>query len=324
MFGIRSKLKRIIKERKNRNIVTKSVRNNEFTDVIWLIGDGRSGSTWIANLINADRTYREMFEPFHPVKVPAADKFKENMYLQPNDSNTELFDFMETVFEGTLTNLWVDQDLSDQAFSGLIIKDVFANLHARWAIENFSYVKPILLIRNPLSVASSKYVTRRWNWPEPSLDLFSDKKLIDNHLNGFQKTINDVLQRDDYIEKQVLNWCIIHKVLSEQFTLNGIHIICYETAYLSPKSAIEEVLNFSNKPKLIDLTDNILNASSKVSFKGSSIVEKKNPLTIWQDNLTKNQIELACSLLEKFGFSKWYPDLENPNLKAIKSSFISR
>jgi hypothetical protein len=34
--------------------------------IVWVIGDGRSGTTWLMELINWRKTYREMFEPFHP------------------------------------------------------------------------------------------------------------------------------------------------------------------------------------------------------------------------------------------------------------------
>lgn len=240
-----------------------------------------------------------MFEPFHPVKVSEAKNFSENMYLHPDEENSELHSFMQKIFEGAITNSWVDQELKNQKFSGLLIKDVFANLHAKWAIQNFPQVKPILLIRNPLSVASSKFVTKRWNWPEyvPNIN----RKLSDTHLLGLDDVIDGVIRRNDYIEKQVLNWCIIHRVLSEQFRQNEIHIICYEDAYLNPDICVKKALAYANKNQDTELSSNILKASSKVSFKGSSIIEKKDPLTIWRENVTDEQILLAENLLKISG-----------------------
>ena len=40
--------------------------NKNYKEVIWLIGDVRSGTTWVSNLINHENKYRTMFEPFHP------------------------------------------------------------------------------------------------------------------------------------------------------------------------------------------------------------------------------------------------------------------
>lgn len=52
-----------------------------------------------------------MFEPFHPVKVSEAKNFSENMYLHPDEENSELHSFMQKIFEGAITNSWVDQEL---------------------------------------------------------------------------------------------------------------------------------------------------------------------------------------------------------------------
>lgn len=318
MFDIRSAVKQL----KHQILIKRALRRNDFSNVIWLIGDGRSGTTWVANLINADKSYREMFEPFHPVKVPEASNFEENMYVSPNESHPELHRYMSRVFEGSLTNLWVDRDIENRRFKGLLVKDVFANLHAKWAISKFPNVKPILLIRNPVSVASSKFVTKRWCWPESPKHFLEDKNLMLNHLSVFRSVIEGVEARDDFIEKQVLNWCIIHKVLAEQFSLSDIHIICYEDAYERPVECISDALKFGGKSSGQSIDKSVLNSKSIVSFKGSSIVENKNPLTIWRENVTPQQLELAKELLMNFGFADWYPDLEKPNIATIKNAFL--
>ncbi|GAC05844.1 sulfotransferase domain-containing protein [Paraglaciecola chathamensis] len=318
MFEIRAAVKNL----KHQLLIKRALRRNDFANVIWLIGDGRSGTTWIANLLNADKTYREMFEPFHPVKVAEASNFSENMYVPPDEAHRQLQDYMVRVFDGSLTNSWIDRNVPNKRFKGLLVKDVFANLHAKWATNIFPHVRPILLIRNPLSVASSKFVTKRWNWPENPDIFLKDEKLMLNHLSSFQAIIKGVRSRDDYIEKQVLNWCVIHKVLTEQFMLSDIHILCYEDAYARPAECIDEALYFANKTCEQALDKAVLNSKSIVSFKGSSIVENKNPLTLWRENVTPHQLSLVSKLLNDFGFADWYPDLEKPNISTIKNSFL--
>jgi hypothetical protein len=318
MFDIRLAVKKL----KHQYLIKKALRRNDFSNVIWLIGDGRSGTTWIANLLNADKSYREMFEPFHPVKVPEASNFKENMYVNPDDSHSELRLYMSRVFDGSLTNLWVDRDIQNRRFEGLLVKDVFANLHAKWALNQFPNIRPILLIRNPMSVASSKFVTKRWNWPESPSFFLEDENLMLNHLSELRSIIKAVESRNDFIEKQILNWCVIHKVLVEQFSLTDIHIVCYEDAYASPEKCISDALKFGKKTCNQILDKSVLNSKSIVSFKGSSIVENKNPLTIWRENITPHQLTLAAELLREFGFADWYPDFESPNLANIKNAFL--
>ena len=35
----------------------------------WMVGSGRSGTTWLSSLLNADCTMREVFEPVHVLHV---------------------------------------------------------------------------------------------------------------------------------------------------------------------------------------------------------------------------------------------------------------
>ena len=51
----------------------------------WMVGSGRSGTTWLASLINADHTMREVFEPVHPLFFPkhitSPAEFKKQVWL---------------------------------------------------------------------------------------------------------------------------------------------------------------------------------------------------------------------------------------------------
>lgn len=301
--------------------VRKATSRGDFSNVIWLIGDGRSGTTWIANLLNADKSYREMFEPFHPKKVNGAKEFRENMFVDANSKEPALERFMASVFDGSLTNSWIDKELLSNSYEGLLVKDVFANLHAKWSVLQFPLVKPILLVRNPLSVAASKYVTKRWHWPSSPEAFLNDKALIATHLKGLEEVILKVAERNDYIEKQILNWCVIHKVISRQFTLDEIHVICYERVLENPQREISEALAFSGKKQNAELTPNKLRESSIVSFKGSSVIENKDPLTIWKENITQEQVELATNLLKDFELDGWYEDFHSPCMENILLSF---
>ncbi len=61
-----------------------------YKDVLWLIGDGRSGTTWVSSLINFDSHYREMFEPFHPAMVGEMDFLLPHQYVRPGDKHQKL------------------------------------------------------------------------------------------------------------------------------------------------------------------------------------------------------------------------------------------
>src|SRR5688572_637852 len=67
-----SRLMPAAKFRIKRAILAANYRLGNYRERLWLIGDGRSGTTWAANLLNHRGRYRQLFEPFHPQMVSAA------------------------------------------------------------------------------------------------------------------------------------------------------------------------------------------------------------------------------------------------------------
>ena len=54
----------------------------KYKHTIWLIGSGRSGTTWVSSIINYKNDFRELFEPFHPMfPLLSIIGFKKHLYL---------------------------------------------------------------------------------------------------------------------------------------------------------------------------------------------------------------------------------------------------
>src|ERR1700694_6133799 len=52
---------------------------------VFLAGSGRSGTTWIASLINYKGDYRYITEPFNPEHTPGCESFNYALYLRPEN-----------------------------------------------------------------------------------------------------------------------------------------------------------------------------------------------------------------------------------------------
>ena len=115
--------------------------------VLWLIADGRSGTTWISSLINHDGSLREMFEPFHPFNREVRGFFPDR-YIRPGQRPDPIERTAREIFSGRLTNRRIDQANDRLWFRGLLIKDIFANLLARWALDRFPRLLIVLLVSN--------------------------------------------------------------------------------------------------------------------------------------------------------------------------------
>ena len=104
--------------------------SSKLRDVVWVIGNGRSGTTWLADLVNYKKNYLELFEPFHPPLIKRASEFERFQYFRPNDVNDAFYGLARDIFTGRFRHPRVDSYRSGgvHQYSGLLIKDIFSNL----------------------------------------------------------------------------------------------------------------------------------------------------------------------------------------------------
>lgn len=296
----------------------------QYKHVTWLIGDGRSGTTWIANLINHNKYYREVFEPFHPWLNPRMSHLSANQYFRSNAEFTELKLEAEYIFTGKLHDTRCDEGNRRILYKGLLVKDIFANLLAHWTCNNFPEIKPILLVRNPFSVALSKQKKCDWHWMTEPVDFLKQTDLIEDYLSEYVDLIHQVSEKKDYIQNQILIWCIVNIVPLNQFSHSNnsgkkLKILFYEHVYNEPQQEMKSVFKYLGWPELnteIELPDAVIHRPSKVVGKSSNIISGTSPISEWRNELDSYQIDAGYNILSLFGFDKVYAE-DIPDKRAI-------
>ena len=290
---------------------------NHYDDVIWLIGDGRSGTTWISSLINYNRQYREMFEPFHPKFINEMNFLIPHQYVRAHDENTPLKKIATKVFTGKLTHQRIDSNNYSRIYKGLLIKDIFANLFSYWASLNFPKIKIVLLIRNPFSVALSKHKKRDWFWVTDPMTLLNQKNLYEDYLNPFEELIKNITIKNDYILNQILIWSILNYIPLRQFKPDDIRIVFYEQVYINPNQEISRLLSSDKEKHQLNLDGEIITRPSRFAGEKSNILQGVSPINSWKSEITVKQIDAGLEILEEFGFGKLYDDSSVPNRKVL-------
>lgn len=277
---------------------------------IWLFGDGRSGTTWVSNLINHDKYFREFFEPFHPEFIPQMNFFSSHYYVRPNEVNEKLTNVSNKVFAGKLWNSRTDQENGIGIYKGLFVKDIFSNLFSNWVYQNYKDLHFIFLIRNPFAVASSKYSKISWKWTTDPMILYNQKKLRDDYLEEYKDLFFQTCEEDDYILNQILIWSVIHYVPLKQFKSDQIKIMFYENIFVNPQEEISQLFEFVGKD-LENLPVDIIQKPSRVV--GDNIKNGKSPITSWKNDLPTSTIDKGMKILEIFGLEKLYDENSVPN-----------
>jgi len=300
---------------------------NNYREIIWLLGDGRSGTTWVCDLINHDKTYREMFEPFHPKYVSDVSFIMPHQYIRPYELDEKIKKIANDIFSGKFTHERVDSANRSLLYKGIIVKDIFANLLCYSVWLQFQKVKPVLLLRNPFAVSLSKLKKKSWFWTTEPLDFLDQKDLYADYLFPFEDLIRQTSAKRDYILNQILIWSIINYIPLRQFNIGSIHICFYEKIYTYPKEEIYRIIKFVKDSPNINLDEvklsKVVNRPSRVAGKGSNLLAGTSPITSWKDEIPPKIIDDGFNILQYFGFENLYNENSMPNEDVIKEIHIS-
>lgn len=292
---------------------------NSYNDVIWLIGAGRSGTTWVASLLNHDNAYREMFEPIHPILVKEMGFLELNQYIRPDENHDKLLQAIDKVFSGRLTQKRIDKDNAGFSYKKLIVKDIYANLLAFHVAKRFPEVKPIMLIRHPFAVAHSVFGKKHWLWQTDPRDFLKQEKLMADYLEPFRALINEIGDQDDFITCQILVWSIINYIPLKQFKESELYVLFYEDVLENPSDEIAKVRKFVYPDASQDLviSDKLINTPSKVSSKNGRSYKDNH----WIDKISDEQLEIGMRILNSFGLDKIYNADFTPNHEGLKKFY---
>jgi hypothetical protein len=290
-------------------------------NVLWLIGDGRSGTTWIASVINADRKARELFEPYHPLVLENSG-LPPYLYSSGETNNGALLTAYNDIFSGQLVHRRIDFDNRKLLYNGLIVKDIFISLSASILYKNFPFVKTVLLIRNPFAVVHSKLQKKHWFWPS-DLDVYLKNSSLLNRLNeDIISLLVNAKQRNSFVEIQFIHWAMGNSILLEDFSASDLHLIFYEDIKKSPDKELAKLRGYlgSSFDFVAKSTNkSIYNKASRVVGKNRKRTDHKNTYDYWEQRYSNEEFALGLNVLEIFGLFDAYLPSGEPNPKFFGS-----
>ena len=151
----------------------------DHTSSVFLAGTGRSGTTWLSDVVNHRRAYRYVFEPFYPAKVEVFAHFRPRQYLRPDDRREEFLGPARKVLTGGLRDPWTDRFHRRFVARRRLIKDIRANLLLGWIKANFPGLPIILLLRHPCAVVASRLAL---GWKDNLFETMEQGDLVEDFL----------------------------------------------------------------------------------------------------------------------------------------------
>lgn len=267
---------------------------------VFLAGSGRSGTTWVEDIINHNNSYRIMFEPFHVEKNPTLKGWSLRQYIDPQDKDKNIQSIIEQNLSGNIRNDWIDRFNKKLFAKKRLIKDIRANLFLKWINNNFPTIPIIFLMRHPCAVTHSRM---KIGWLDHLDEYLSQNKLIADYLSPF---IDQICNAKDPFERNIYMWCIENYIPLKQFKKGEILVLFYENICSFPERETERIFSYLNNEldkKKMALS---IQKPSSVCHHDSAIFSGKNLTSSWRNKITNEQLTRAIEICSLFGLDQIY------------------
>jgi Sulfotransferase family len=271
-------------------------------DSVFLAGSGRSGTTWLSEVINHSGGYHYVFEPFNPARVGAFGQFRSKQYLRPDDTREEFLKPASLALTGALKSSWTDRFNRALVARRRLIKDIRANLLLGWMRANFPGMPIVLLLRHPCAVVASRLAL---GWKDNLSETMEQQDLVEDFLLPMETEIHAAR---DAFERHLILWCIDNYVPLRQFAPGEIHLTFYENLLINPEAELQSLFTFLGED-LDDRTCDRLDRLSPLSRKDAPIPSVDG----WRVRVDACQLQRVGEILALFGLDGVYGEGPMPD-----------
>jgi len=278
-------------------------------DSLLVAGSARSGTTWLADLLNHDNGWRTMYEPFNKTFVREALPFRRRQYLRPECADPQYLDGARQIFSGALRNVWVDRMNGRFLYHKRIIKEVGLNLLLGWISRRFSEMPIVLIVRHPCAVALSRVHA---GFGDPTQEWLAQPELLDDHLAPYVDLIRSDMSP---FERHVLNWCVENYVPLRQFRAGEVCIVLYERLCVDPAVVLGEIATFLRRPMPVSsarISRPSMQARATAGGFASAILTGGDLVDNWRNHVSRAEVASAMKIVALFGLDRIYSERSMP------------
>lgn len=295
---------------------TTSFGRHDIRDTLLVAGSPRSGTTFLAELLNQIPRSAILFEPEHIQQVPEAKiaGLTWHTIKDPQDDWPDGRRFFERVLRGQVITSWTVSHVplaNALAPRTWIVKFVDANFILGWLTANFPVRPPVLLIRHPCAVIASQ-LRRGWSNPHPP------------RLKGFlarHPQFTEYLETlGDPAEFAAALWSMQTLAPLSLPRPWPFVLVTYEDLAADPGRELQRLFGGWQLPMPAGIVERALRPSGTTDT-GSALAKGSDPSSAWRRILSMKQIDAILKVVRTFGLDFYdegaFPDAEK--LKALGS-----
>jgi len=287
--------------------------DKDYRNTIVVAGSGRSGTTWLAQIINVNNDFRLVFEPFHSQKVKEWEGFNSRQYIRENDDDPKIHSSVEKILGGDLRNSWADGYNRKFLCKKRIVKEIRANLMLKYIQKNFPESPILFLVRHPCAVALSRM---RLGWDRWDTDLamfLSQEPLMEDYLGDFKGTLKNC---STPFEKEICFWAVENYVPLRQFSPGEILFVSYERLVMEPEKEFDRIFTYLS----IEHDESVwksVHRNTRTTWRKKPIVDREERVAEWKKELKDEEIGTALEILGRFGLDTIYDESTMPQTSEL-------
>lgn len=208
------------------------------SQAILLAGSGRSGTTWLSDVLATVPGTQRIFEPLRQAARwdPALATSVRSPYLRPDGDYLQWHALLYRVLTGRCRTYWTDSKRTSFFPDRLLIKEIRANFMLGYVHDHFG-PRIVYLLRHPCAVVASRV---RLGWRINLGDLLRQEELVEDHLSGWVPHMERA--RNDPVASHAIWWAVESRVAALQLATRRHFRSYYERLVLNPRESVGEML----------------------------------------------------------------------------------
>ncbi len=228
---------------------------------IVVLSFGRSGSTWISDIISKNLGGLLLFEPLHRETCPFPQEVCYSDGFAP-ELDASLHTFLQAILAGKDRNRWllrnhlftplaaVSQDYVDMVWDEtpvLGFKEIRATYMIDWLIQRMD-AKVVYLVRHPAAVIAS--LRRRKNfWNDLGFEvhwqLFMEHVVQNSrHQAVLAPHLGRIARASTRIQQEATMWAVAHKLAIQTLARHHLPYFRYEDFYQQPFATTRHLISY--------------------------------------------------------------------------------
>lgn len=276
---------------------------------IFLAGSGRSGTTWITDVLCALPGVQQIFEPLFPPwnervrQITGWDKrdpYIRSIYLRPEEEYPEWEDLWHHILTGKFRNYWTDYERTSWFPSRFLIKEVRANLMLGWLYRKFQ-PRILYIMRHPCAVVYSRLAAPQ-PWHADVQDILQQKELVEDYLSPW---VSKIEHETDLLGAHAVWWAVENRVALQQLHKIPHALIFYEDLVLRPHETLETLLAWLGVQSIPQKVYQLLPQPSRMSNHTLAYRGAHDRLSRWQTSLSVEEQMRILAWAEHLGLEAY-------------------